>query len=1145
MPTVEELLAQLGNTHPELDALLEQMDVEVSQARQASGQGFMGQLGVGLEKMGTQIAQLPAEMLGLPVPGEKKAVKTPQGFGEKAGRFLGEVAPEVALEAGFVAGTGGLGGAIPLAGQIAGSSLAGGIAGGVGQGPGGAALGAGIGAAVPFGMDKLLKRFGRKAVGEFLELGEDELREVLEAATLRAQDPATIGVDFEDLFMDEANKVLSRKVVPRQTIPPMVPSEIDMTTGNLLPSGEVRQILNLQAGKTPAQLPPGGISFNTLYESAATGHTPAFRNALAMTGASVDEVNAIVARVTTPRDKLGRFRKTLTPEQKGVRYAAELEERVGGRPAGNLPNVDVVESAFRKTTESIPKTPDELVQKEAEEFFAKLPPSEEIPPDALAYIVDMQARGADLTKMGARAKAIRPFLKPAGVGARSHLPNMMLQFDTAISNDMRAAGVPKQYRESIMGISRKPIEGVVPLTQAERVVIGKQLLDGKTSFAQKWKAMSWETHKTTSADIIARGREAKKAAEKAEFSRLKKQLDLEVEKAVKKKGGQGGFLELNPQDIRTDFSPLSGESGVLMLNRLQDSLSPELMERLRGRLKVEDFQKQGNTALTLWYNALLLNPATILRNLVGNTLEFAEQAVTRTVKGALRGSPKQSTAQWSGFGHGLLNAVQSAGEAWRTGVIESIREGTEEFATELPSAMSRKAPASKILSAMDDFYTTLTYHMDLQDRIYRKAAQSTGDTASLISKMNDQVPEELADAAMKAARRVVYRDFAENGIERAVLKATRSFQDIPVFGRLMLPFGPTLFRIGKRVTEYTPMGYFAGAWNVMAGGLGSTQAERGIEQMLRASYGATMMTAVSYLAKNGYITGEMKNVTQNQREAIRAAGTQPMSVKIGNNWVSYRNLGPLTGLFQFVANTVEDIDSGKYTAEEMAFKTPANLMVAAADATFLPNLAQAIGAIVDPDRHGTQGWNNIISYLQPSSGIAALTRAIDPKVREVDKLDPESVFESRVPGLSKSLRPRLGLFGEELSRRATPEGGALEGIENFLSPVARKRVTEDPVIAEVARLKASMGAPSMDLDIPISDEAKWTSSKAMGMLQKKFVTRVATSPFYQNLPDERRKALLEKAHGKARRIINERTKRLVKQGKDITYRALLKGLIAE
>jgi hypothetical protein len=53
------------------------------------------------------------------------------------------------------------------------------------------------------------------------------------------------------------------------------------------------------------------------------------------------------------------------------------------------------------------------------------------------------------------------------------------------------------------------------------------------------------------------------------------------------------------------------------------------------------------------------------------------------------------------------------------------------------------------------------------------------------------------------------------------------------------------------------------------------------------------------------------------------------------------------------------------------------------------------------------------------------------------------------------------------------------------------------------------------------------------------------SPFYARLPDDRKRAVLEKAHGKGRRFVNNRVNALSRQGKSITYRALLKGLVAE
>jgi hypothetical protein len=729
----------------------------------------------------------------------------------------------------------------------------------------------------------------------------------------------------------------------------------------------------------------------------------------------------------------------------------------------------------------------------------------------------MQERLGQHTAVGA------PFVKPAGVGARKVIPTNITTYDRALQKDILASGVPKRYVDAIMGTSRDAARkaGITPITSAERVFFGRAAYEGKEKFARKWHQILFE----------AQGE--KKAA---------KTLGEEAVRRVKK------AKKVAPEDIQADFSPLTGESGVLMLNRMAETLNPEQLKVVAKNL---DFKKTSGNLLPLWYNALLLNPATMGRNFLGNFLEAGEQVVTRTAKGLLRGDLKGAFSQWAQFGSGLTNALTQAGEAWRTGLIGAVRRGEEEFMEELPSKITKWMPASKTMAWMDDFFTTLTYHMDLQDRIYRRAAQGSDDTMSAIAKMNSNVPKDLSEAAIKSARRVVYRDFVPHGgFNYKVLKTIRSFQDIgaggAAIGRLILPFGRTPYMIGKRVAEYTPLNFFQGAYNIMSGGLGSIQAEEGIERIMRSLYGTSIMTALYFQAQNGNITGEMNHLTEAQKTAVRAGGTEPASVKMGDQWITYRNLGPLSALFQFVGNTYEDVKSGKYTPEEIPVKASGNLLGAAVDATFLPQLSVLIAAMADPDRYGKQGASQLMSYVVPSTGLAAMARAIDPTIREYDKLDPEQVARTRFPGASQALQPKLGLFGEEIKRSATGDPGAAEKWELFLSPVRRKELSQDPVIQEIARLQAPLGVPSMALDIPsLTEDDKWISAKAMGMAQKQFVTRVMSSPFYQRLPDDRKVKVLEKMHAKGRRVINNRVKLLTRQGKSITYRALLKGLVAE
>jgi hypothetical protein len=1134
MPTVEELIAQLqkNSLHPNMHAVLEQVDADIAASRQAEGQGFLGQIEAGLQTIGGPIvAPLYQAIDPSWEPRHPTPYKTAQTGLEKTGRFIGEVLPEIGIEAGILGATGGA----SLPWQIAASGLAGTAAGAAGGGLPGAALGAATGVTMPW----LFGRFGRKTTEELLNLSEDELKLVLEDSLSRTMSSQGV-LKLDDAILEGLNRAKRQKATILGR-PWEKPGEIDML-GEPLKNPELSQILNIMEGKQPGKLPP--LSMLTLYDAAASGDTRAFKGIMAKLGKGKEEIDATVKQVTAPmRDTGGRFTHNVGSKERGRRFKALSDEAMGGRPAGDIPNTDVVEVAMRRARETLPvEEVDNLAkQAEAEDAILKSTPTEEIP-RITQQIEEWKAAGADLTKMLGRFAKKQPFLKPAGVGARKHLATLINETDTALTADMRASGVPKKYIQQLMGL-KPPDEGITPLTVLERAGLGKKVEYDKQTFVKKWH------------DILKGvGAEPKKQGLKSE------------------KGG----LYIGADEIRTDFSPLTGESGVLMLGRLMDGMPREQIEKLIQYLpkemsKYSKHAKKDNL-LTLWYNALLLNPATIIRNLVGNTVEFGMEGLVRQTKKTLSGQTfkalsngdvNQALNPWAGFGQGWTNAWTSFGEAWRTGMIKAIREGSEDFIDAPITTAAAKGPASKILSAMDDWYTTMAYHIDAQDRVYRKAINSGKRGGALqdeIVRMNANLPDDIDKAAMSSARRTVYRDLAENQFEETSLEAIRKIQSIPLMGRLMLPFGPTLLRLGKRTTEYTPMG-FVNALSAQFFKKDEQLAKAGIDRLelvadrlFRAMYGTTAISSLVYLGYQDRLTGSMEHLTDSQRDAVRAGGAQPYSVRIGDNWFSYRNLGPPTGVLQVAANLAEGFKHGGIPIEGDLFEDFFNTTLqgtgmtleAAATQTFLPGLVDIAQAIVDPDRMGKKGIQSLLRYSQPSTGVAALARAIDPTIREHDLEDPETLFFKRVPGLTGKLPAKLGLFGEELKRTATQDPTTLQQIETFLSPVQRKRISQDPVVQEVARLQAPLGAPSMDLDIEtLTKDDKWVSSKAMGILQKKFVSNVINSPFYQGLPDERKVALLKRAHQKGRNIVNKRVKAFSRQGKSITYRALLKGLVAE
>lgn len=613
------------------------------------------------------------------------------------------------------------------------------------------------------------------------------------------------------------------------------------------------------------------------------------------------------------------------------------------------------------------------------------------------------------------------------------------------------------------------------------------------------------------------------------------------------------FEDLFKRD--TSRSGLTGEEGHLLIGKLAENAPKSKVPKIRNFLaQLKGKRPRYQDAVAHYYNAMLLSTGRI-RDILSNTFELGESIATRSIRRGLT-NPTQLHRQFM-IGDGVMEAFRNAGEAFRTGLVREIREGVPGVSPALTGqldlplqVLQRKnpLPAQRLIAMIDDFYGTLAYNMDVGDRIAQRAIKTVGTSSkealeNEIIRLRSNVPEDIANEAFKVSRRVTFRDIPTSEIESGLLSATRKFQNVPVVGPTVLPFGPTLLRLGKRSIEYSPLNYLNTLGKLIVG----NTSEHTANSFIRGTYGSAAIYSLYHLANAGLISGEAKHLSTAEKNVLRASGWQPQSVKVGDNWLSYRNWGPVSFAFRFAADTSEDIRAG----DSVEGALTKNYTEAVVESTFLPGLNDTIDMIVDPDSYKNEDITGVYQKIQPFSGLAQIARAVDPIVRERPDSFDDALIQ-RLPGGQtlaergfEDLEPqnaRLGLFGEEIRR----DGNFFE---LMMSPVRRSEVTNDPILQEVARLLPISSETGNILTIPdirnieLTEAEDWTARKVMGAKQKEMVSNVINSPGYQNLPDESKARALSTAHSAARNLIRSRVKHAKALKVEITENALRTGKV--
>lgn len=268
--------------------------------------------------------------------------------------------------------------------------------------------------------------------------------------------------------------------------------------------------------------------------------------------------------------------------------------------------------------------------------------------------------------------------------------------------------------------------------------------------------------------------------------------------------------------------------------------------------------------------------------------------------------------------------------------------------------------------------------------------------------------------------------------------------------RLITPFIRTPVNIARDFWHHTPAlnrlskHYRA---EIAAGG------ERAAIARGKEAVGGMILGMGAMLAYNGMITG---NAPKDYRmRDTMPKGWQPLSIKIGNTYVSYARLEPFSmmlGMVADYANIAENVSDMEREDAAAAMMTAMYKNVASK--TYLRGIIDLMDVISEQNVEMTERWLNgrAAAYL-PFSGLLGQTRKVaDPEMREVSGfLD---TLKNKVPGLSDTLPARRNWITGE-AKEFSP-GWAIDNISPY--PMADGK--KDFVFDELHKLNYAFTPPS-------------------------------------------------------------------------------------
>ncbi len=576
------------------------------------------------------------------------------------------------------------------------------------------------------------------------------------------------------------------------------------------------------------------------------------------------------------------------------------------------------------------------------------------------------------------------------------------------------------------------------------------------------------------------------------------------------------------------------------------------------------------------YNSILSGPITHLRNVIGNTYALVERPTSILLQGTLNNNESLRRSAMAGY-HAIYSSVS---EAWQVG-LTSMRTGdsvnlnakfviedaqalagierlkmaaqpgtAEERAAGFVEALYRFTHnpiislPSRMMVGADDFFKTLNARQKVQtDAMFK--AMSDSKSANDVDGLFQNYLQEFSRKIDPTTGRILdptLLDYAERatfqqdpgGVTNSIANALNS---IPLgVGRIFVPFIRTPANILAYAGQHTPgLARFLTQYK---------EAVRAGDELLiaelkgREAIGTMTVGLVGMAALNGLVTGNGP-VDAEERAIWLNRGYRPMSLKVGDNWISYQPIEPLATIMASVADIAMLANMGAADAAERAAGQVAFAIAAAVtEKSYLAGLA-GLSEMLDPRNMTADGvtkgiLNTANNFLPYAGARRMLANAIDPYMKEVDG-ELKRALNAALPGY-KLLGPTKVDFltGEEVESSAG-------GLYNAISPIRYAKMGEDKVKDMLVDINYEMKdvIKTGPMGVELTGEQRRMLSQEMyrNGVRSRLERLMSQDWFKESLSDWKARGLSFSSESNRPRHY-EAVQRIINQSKDSAFRSM-------
>lgn len=594
-----------------------------------------------------------------------------------------------------------------------------------------------------------------------------------------------------------------------------------------------------------------------------------------------------------------------------------------------------------------------------------------------------------------------------------------------------------------------------------------------------------------------------------------------------------------------------------MLNRLRNASEEELPE-LRKQINIELWNQVPATfseKLTAWrYLAMLGNPRTHIRNIVGNALYVPVVRMDNIVQSGLQkafsrklekvGAKKTAAILTNSSDDRALKKF--AGDQFDK-LRKTLDNGNGKYNEELRPLEAKvfnnrflegaKKLNSAALEAEDQMFMKINF-----DSAFAQYCKANGKK---VGDLTDEFIQQASEHAYNEALRSTYRDpskladalarFRKNlnvkATDDATMKVAKTAGKVVMDSAL--PFTKTPINILRRGVSHSPLGLAKGIFQI-ARAKDAIALQKAITQVAEGLTGTGVVALGMYMGNKGLANGSLGEYNSEYKWK-QLLGKQDYALNIGDYSITMDWAAPICMPF-FVGvelgnsmlkeggnlwDGIESLSQIYQPVLEMSMLSGVQNLFDFANGDskdivkFMGNAAQNLVSQFIPTLVGQTART-----LVPERKIA-LSTAENKLQRDTEKYIDK--LENKIPGLTNTNQSFVDMFGRTDSKQS-PTDYLKAGLENFLSPAYVQKKETDRTALELENLRQELGSEGKDVvptdyssrytvrydgrDIRMTPEQFTEYKKVRGQEVYKGLSSLTSSSEYQNMTtDEKKEAV--------------------------------------